>query len=203
MLSWFLPNINQPIHMPRPPWTSFPPRTSLPTPTPVSNLNSSIWYMRPSIILVLSIYWFSFLHTMTQYMFWLVCLLLLVTEWLLRFRKQFQYFINSSIIYLHAYLELNLLYQVPRKGNSDQFSSVTQLCPTLCNPMNRSTPGLPVHHQLPEFTQTFVHQVSDAIQPSHPLSSPSPPAPNPSRHQGLFQWVNTSHEVAKVLEFKL
>ena len=63
--------------------------------------------------------------------------------------------------------------------------------------MNRSTPGLPVHHQLPEFTQTHVHQVGDAIQPSHPLSSPLPPAPNPSQHQGLFQWVNSSHEVAK------
>ena len=61
-----------------------------------------------------------------------------------------------------------------------QFSSVAQLCPTLCDPMNRSMPGLPVHHQLPEFTQTHIHQVSDAIQPSHPLSSPSPPAPNPS-----------------------
>ena len=68
-----------------------------------------------------------------------------------------------------------------------QFSSVAQLCPTLFDPMNRSTPGLAVHHQLPEFTQTHVHQVSDAIQPSHPLSSPSPPAPNPSQHQGLFQ----------------
>ena len=62
---------------------------------------------------------------------------------------------------------------------SVQFSSVAQSCPTLCDPMNRSTPGLPVHHQLPEFTQTHVHRVSDAIQPSHPLSSPSPPAPNP------------------------
>ena len=68
-----------------------------------------------------------------------------------------------------------------------QFSSVAQSCLTLCNPMNCSTPGLPVHHQLPEFTQTHVHQVSDAIQPSHPLSSPSSPAPNPSQHQGLFQ----------------
>ena len=71
-------------------------------------------------------------------------------------------------------------------------------------PMNCSTPGLPVHHQLPEFTQTHVHnQVSDAIQTSHPLSSPSPPAPNPSQHKGLFQWVNSSHEVAKVLEFQI
>ena len=82
-------------------------------------------------------------------------------------------------------------------------SSVAQSCPTLCNPMNRSTPGLPVHHQLLEFTQTHVHRVSDAIQPAHPLSSPSPPAPNPSQHQSLFQWVNSSYEVAKVLEFQL
>ena len=83
------------------------------------------------------------------------------------------------------------------------FSSVAQWCPTLCDPMNQSTPGLPVHHQLPEFTQTHVHWVGDAIQPSHPLSSPPPPAPNPSQHQGLFQWVNSSHEVAKVLDFQL
>ena len=69
--------------------------------------------------------------------------------------------------------------------------------------MNRSTPGLPVHHQLLEFTQTHVHRARDAIQPSHPLSSPSPPAPNSSQHQSLFQWVNSSHEVAKVLEFQL
>ena len=85
---------------------------------------------------------------------------------------------------------------------SVQFSSVTQSSPTLCDPMNRSTPGLPVHHQLPEFTQTYVHWVGDAIQPSHPLSPPSPPAPNASQHQGIFQWVNSSHEVAKVLEFQ-
>ena len=85
---------------------------------------------------------------------------------------------------------------------SVQFSSVAQSCPTLCYPMNRSTPGLPVHHQLPEFTQIHIHRVSDAIQPSHPLSSPSPPAPNPSQHRSLFQWVNSSHHVAKVLEFQ-
>ena len=89
------------------------------------------------------------------------------------------------------------------QASSVQFSSVAQSCPTLCDPMNCSTPGLPVHHQLPEFTQTHVHQVSDAIQPSHPLSSPSPPVSNPSQHQSLFQWVNSSHEVAKVLEFQL
>ena len=74
-----------------------------------------------------------------------------------------------------------------RVRNAVQFSSVTQSCPTLCDPMNRSTPGLPVHHYLPEFTQTHVHRVRDAIQPSHPLSSPFPPAPNPSQHQSLFQ----------------
>ena len=84
-----------------------------------------------------------------------------------------------------------------------QFSSVAQSCPTLCDPMNRSTPGLPVHHQLLDFTQTHVHQVSDAIQPSHPLLSPSPPAPNPFQHQSLFQWVNSLHDMAKVLEFQL
>ena len=74
---------------------------------------------------------------------------------------------------------------------SVQFRSVAQSCLTLCDPMNHSTPGLPVLHQLLEFTQTHVHRVGDAIQPSHPLSSPSPPAPNPSQHQGLFQWVNS------------
>ena len=79
-----------------------------------------------------------------------------------------------------------------------QFSSVAQSYLTLCDPMNCSTPGLPVHHQLLGFTQTHVHRVGDAIQPSHPLLSPPPPAPNPSQHQNLFQWVNSSHEVAKV-----
>ena len=80
--------------------------------------------------------------------------------------------------------------------SSVQFSSVAQSCSTLCNPMNCSTTRLSVHHQLPEFTQTHIHRVSDAIQPSHPLSSPSPPAPNPSQHQSLlFQWVNSSYEV--------
>ena len=88
----------------------------------------------------------------------------------------------------------NIFFNPPPNENKNknnqmgpQFSSVAQLCPTLCDPMNRSMPGLPVHHQLPEFTQTHVHRVSDAIQPSHPLSSPSPLAPNPSQHQSLFQ----------------
>ena len=84
-----------------------------------------------------------------------------------------------------------------------QFSSVAQLCPTLWDPMNRSMPGLPVHQKFLESTQTHVYWVSDATQPSHPLLSPSPPAPNFSQPQDLFQWVNSSHEVAKVLEFQL
>ena len=87
--------------------------------------------------------------------------------------------------------------------SSVQFSSVTQSCPTHRDPMDHSTPGLPIHHQLPEFTQTHLHWVSDAIQPSHPLSSPSPLAFNLSQYQGLFHWVSSSHQVAKVLEFQL
>ena len=89
---------------------------------------------------------------------------------------------------------------------SVQFSPVTQSCPTPCDPMNCSTPGLPVHHQLPEFTQTHVHRVSDAIQPSHPLSSPSPPASNPSQHQSfpvsqLFAWGSQSIGVSALASF--
>ena len=108
-----------------------------------------------------------------------------------------------------------LLWKLPivtgRKKNvedlstwSYQFSSVQSLSLVrLCDPVNCSTPCIPVHHQLLKFTQTHVHWDSDAIQPSHPLSSPSPPAPNPSQHQSLFQWVNSLHDVAKVLEFQL
>ena len=83
------------------------------------------------------------------------------------------------------------------------FSSVAQSCPTLCDLMDCSTPGFPVHQQLPEIAQTRVHRVSDAIQPCHPLSSPSPFAFNLPQHQALFQWVGSSHQVAKVLEFQL
>ena len=83
-----------------------------------------------------------------------------------------------------------------------QFTSVTQSCLTLCESMNRSTPSLPVHHQLLELTQTHVHWVGDAIQPSHPLSSPSSPALNLSQDQGLFKWVSSSHQVAKVSELQ-
>ena len=107
----------------------------------------------------------------------------------------FYHFLGKSYIFSHV--------SIPVGWRNIQFSSVTESCSTLCDPMNHSTPGLPVHHQLPEFTQTHVHRVGDAIQPSHPLSSPSPPAPNPSQHQGLFQWVDSSHQMTKVLEFKL
>ena len=83
--------------------------------------------------------------------------------------------------------ELKKVGETTRPFRSDQIRSVVQSCLTLCDPMNRSTQGIPVHHQLPEFTQTHIHGVSDAIQPSHPLSSPFPPAPNPAQHQSLFQ----------------
>ena len=92
---------------------------------------------------------------------------------------------NQAFIYFNQYSAI---------FSSVQFISVAQSCLTLCDPMNRSTPGLPVHHHLPEFIQTQVHQVSDAIQPSHPLSSPSSPAPNPSQHQSLFQWKEANRK---------
>ena len=128
--------------------------------------------------------------------------------WVIMKRTQEESYIVYDVFYCWVVLTLlvlgkhNFSYCLP-SWLSVQFSSVAQLCPTLWDPMNRSTPGLPVHHQLSEFTQTHIHRVSDAIQPSHPLSSPSPPSPNPSQHQSLFQWVNSSHEVAKVLEFQL
>ena len=97
------------------------------------------------------------------------------------------HFLHFEPIRLTEMSWCNISSSSTRQGSSSvQFSSFTQLCPTLCDPMNCSTPGLPVHHQLPGFTQTLVHQVGDATQPSHPLSSSSP-APNPSRHQSLFQ----------------
>jgi len=108
---------------------------------------------------------------------------------------KFKFFIFPDTLSLQYF---TLIYTA-----SDQIRSVTQSCPTLCDPMKCSTPGLPVHHQLPESTQTHVHWVVDAMQPSHPLSSPSPPALNLSQHQGLFKWVSSSHQVAKVLEFQL
>ena len=97
------------------------------------------------------------------------------------------FILGISLLFVHFRMMLILNCSLLLSVCSVQFSSVTQSCPTLCNSMNCSTPGLPVNHQLPEFTQTHVHRVGDAIQPSHPLSSPFPPAPNPSQHQSLFQ----------------
>ena len=112
---------------------------------------------------------------------------------------------KASILQCLAFFIVQLLHPFMNTGKtirSDQIRSVAQSCPTLCDPMNHSMPGLPVHHQLLEFTETHVHRVRDAIQPSHPLSSLSPPAPNPSQHQSLFQWVDSVHQVAKVLELQ-
>ena len=108
-------------------------------------------------------------------------------------------FSNESVLHIRWPKDWSFSFSI----SSVHFSSVTQSCPTLCNPMNRSMPGLPVHHQLLDFTQTHVHRVGDGIQPSHPLSPPSPPALNLSQHHGLFQCVSSSHQVAKVLELQL
>ena len=124
--------------------------------------------------------------------FWYVFYLLEALFWLLK-NKQGTTILGSNKVISESSTHTCLVH----------FSSVAQSCLTLCNPMNHSTPGLPVHHQLPESTQTHVHRVDDAIQPSHPLSSPSPPAINLSQHQGLFKRDNSLHEVAKVLEFQL
>ena len=105
--------------------------------------------------------------------------------------------------HLKTTAKCNDFYLQEITGNIYCFSSVAQWCPTLWDPMNCSMPGFPVQHQVPELTQTHVHQVGDAIQPSHPLLSPSPPISNHSQHQGLFQWVSSLHKVAKVLEFQL
>ena len=123
------------------------------------------------------------------FIYFLLCWLIIM----LQFSKSWnvlEFFLRFLLLSTHDY-------------PSVQFSSVTQSCPTLCDPMDYSTPGLPVHQQLPELTQTHVHWISDAIQPSHPLSSPSPPVFSLSQHQGLFQWVSSSRQVSKVLEFQL
>ena len=115
---------------------------------------------------------------------------------------------KTSKIYLMHLMPLNCTLKVSwymfttHRLYIYMFSSVAQSCPILCDPMDCRTPGLPVHHQLPELTKTHVHYESDANQPSHPLSSPSPSAFNLSQHQGLFKWVSSSHQVAKVLEFQ-
>ena len=118
-----------------------------------------------------------------------------------------QYFSFSFWLTSFYIIGLGFIHIITTDSNAflliSSVSLVVQLCPTLCNPMNCSTPGLPVHHHLPEFTQTQVHRVSDAIQPSHPLSSPSPPALNPSQHQSLFQWVNLHTLWPKYWSFSL
>ena len=113
-----------------------------------------------------------------------------------------------SIKRVYASVEAWCLINSPRVPSSlwlkrSQFSSVPQLCLTLCDPMDCSMPGFPVHHQFPELAQTHVHWIGDAIQPSHPLSSPPPPASHLSQHQGPSQWVHSLHQVAKILEFQL
>ena len=144
-----------------------------------------VWYL-----CLISLPWLKWLHRVSLRAF----LSLQILE---------EFEMDSCYIFSKCLIEFTCEDTDPGAVCSVQFSSVAQSCPTFCDPMNCSTPGLPVHHHLPEFIQTQVHRVSDAIQPSHPLSSPSPPAPNPSQHHGLFQWVNSSHEVAKVLEFQL
>ena len=113
------------------------------------------------------------------------------------------FFLSKRVSLLQCWKYLVFIILCQLYFISVQFSSVAQSCLTLCDPTNCSTPGLPVHHQFPEFIQTHAHWVSDAIQPSHPLSSPSPPAFNLSQHQSLFKWVSSSHQVAKGLEFQL
>ena len=121
---------------------------------------------------------------------------LLYCRWIL-------YHLSYQGIYFILFFKINLFILIGGWLLHNQFSSVAQSCPILCNPVNHSTPALPVHHQLPESTQTHIHWVGDAIQPSHPLSSPSPPALNLSQHQDLFKWVSSSNQMAKVLEFQL
>ena len=111
--------------------------------------------------------------------------------------------IAASDAHLFWTLQHSLNGKKKKMHSLNQLSSVAQSCLTLCDPMDYSMPGLPVHHQLQEFTQTYVHYVGDDIQPSYPLLSPSPPAFNFFQHQGLFKWVSSSHHVAKVLEFQL
>ena len=134
----------------------------------------------------------------------------LISHWITTTQKRNMFgvacFFHWGILFKKIHIPpmfIAALFTITRIWKQPQFSSIIQSCPTLCDPMNCSMPGLPVHHQLPEFTQTHVHWVSDAILPSHPLSSPYPPTLNLSQHQGLFKWVSSSHQVGRVLEFQL
>ena len=142
----------------------------------------------------------NFILSIMLYVFWIFCLIVIISS--------LHYIVCQCQIFLYCFLKFDnleflLIFKlfVIKPISSVQFSLSVVL--TLYVPMNHSTPGLPVHHQLPEFTQTYVHWVSDAIQPSHPLSSSSPPAFNLSQHQGLFKWVSSSHHVAKILDYQL
>ena len=128
------------------------------------------------------------------------CLLWMLNHFIKQWQIHMDFFklCFSSESQLNVFMTLNIFLQLV-----DQFSSVAQLCLTLCNPVDCTMLGFPVHHQFPEPAQTHVHQVSDAIQPLHLLLSSSPPAINLSQHQGLFQWVSSLHQMAKVLEFQL
>ena len=127
-----------------------------------------------------------------------VCHILLISIriWLIHTLKDFFSLCSFSFSHVVLYCLFGLILK-------SEFSSVTQSCPTLCNPMDCSKPGFPVCHQLLELAQTHVHWVGEAIKPSHPLLSPDPPLFNLPQHQGLFQWVSSSHQVVKILEFHL
>ena len=156
-----------------------------------------MWYLLCiCIYLIVVLIWISLMTSNMEYLF--MCLLIIFIS---SFgNTQGQRSPTKMVGGVKSYLDSN---PIPNRNPSDQFSSVAQSCLTLFHPTNRSTPGLPVHHQLPESTQTHVHWVGDAIQPSHPLLFPSPPVLNLSQHQGLFKWVSSMHQVAKVLEFQL
>ena len=147
--------------------------------------------------MIIDIVVFKFIILLFAFYVYPTCLFfsfsLLSLWWIFKFSFYFHYhFVSYTWLYFLS--DCFTIY--------NQYTSVTQSCPTLCNPMDYSMIGLPVHQQLPEFAQTHVHW-GDAIQPSHPLSSPSPLAFNPSLHQGLFKWVSSLNQVAKVLEFQL
>ena len=154
-------------------------------------MNNITWY----------VYTIFCLSNNSSLTFWylLLQLLWIMLQWTLMYKYLYETLL-SNILDIYPEVELwghtIILYSV-------HFSSVAQSCLTLCDPMDCSTPGLPIHHQLLESTQTHVHRVGDAIQSFYPLSLPSPPALNLSQHQGLFKWVSSLHQVAKVLSFSL
>ena len=174
---------------------------------------SSAWGVRHKHILELLNHFFFFIFTRSVIQQIKNRLKIMKTLWL-QWNFSMQTLIYKNLrIYSRNYflllfcswsnLELKLYTSSNEETKVSQLSSVAQSCLTLCDPMDCGNPGLPVHHQLPEFTKTHVHWVCDAIEPSHPLLSPFPPAFNLSQHQGLLQWVCSSHQVAKILVFQL